>query len=120
MKPRGRVDLPFTEVFRLHQQGESIGKIGKELQLSPLLISTIIKGHITLSKRDIKQIKLLGLKICSCCKCRVVPLKPFKNVTLTHLCTKCWVEGGICSEEDDYFTSAEEVYPSHCWVRVEI
>jgi len=67
------------------------GEIAKKYKVPVQIITKICDGRYVLEGKELdhKRIAELGLKICQCCRKRIVPLVPIKTnmhkVTLTRL-----------------------------------
>lgn len=85
--------LPFALVFKLYKQDLPIDEIAHRARLDYWKIVDIVHGNLTIPKDKIKAVEQLGLKICGCCRCRIVPIELFDHVQLTTLCQICWKRG---------------------------
>jgi len=84
-----------VEIFRLYMEQTPVYKIAKVTKTPAHMVVKLLRGSWTIPKLFIPEIKALGFKICTCCHARIVPIEPFRNVTLTQLCTVCWLNNGF-------------------------
>jgi len=93
-----KYDLDILEIISLSKE-KSTREIAKMYKTTQAVIVKIISGSYMLEEHEIdhERIKSLGLKLCQCCKVRIVPLVPIRtngyNVRLTRLCPYCFRYG---------------------------
>ena len=93
--------IPFVKIFKLYKEGYSIINIARELKMKRSVVHSVINGGITIPKNKIEKVRNLGLKICSCCHRRVVPIEPIDYVILTRLCKRCY-KNETTDEDGEY------------------
>jgi len=76
----------------------TVREIAKIMNCSRWLIRKIQRGERRLEEGDRIDAQLLkkhGLRVCGCCRERVVPLEPVNGVKLTRLCLLCYKQGEV-------------------------
>lgn len=81
---------PIIRVFDLHLEGYSVQHIARKTKLPSTKVLAILHGGMVIPEDMLPDVKALGVKICSCCNQRIVPLYPVNSTILVKLCASCW------------------------------
>ena len=89
-RARAGYRYPIIRVFDLHLEGYSVQHIARKTKLPSTKVLAILHGGMVIPEDMLPDVKALGVKICSCCNQRIVPLYPVNSTILVKLCASCW------------------------------